>query len=134
MKPRYLVEASPTGMRRIVRADGLALGCGVLPPRPVLPVETPPVEPEPERLRFGPISPRLRKQIVRAARPAVADAPGGAELRARRDALGLSQRALAAEVGIARGLVCEIESGRRAHLATRARMAAALARLEGARQ
>ena len=57
-------------------------------------------------------------------------APSGDELRARREALGLSQRDLAAASGLSRGLVAEVERGRRRHVLTRLRLSETMASLE----
>jgi DNA-binding XRE family transcriptional regulator len=64
---------------------------------------------------------------LRAALPPDDSAPGGDELRRRRDAVGISQRDLAAASGLSRGLVAEVERGRRRHVMTRARIAETLA-------
>ena len=63
----------------------------------------------------------------RAALPPDDSAPDGDELRRRREAVGISQRDLAAASGLSRGLVAEVERGRRRHVMTRARIAETLA-------
>jgi DNA-binding XRE family transcriptional regulator len=57
------------------------------------------------------------------------DAPGADELRARREEIGLSQKEVAAAAGLSRGLVAEVERGRRANALTRLRIAETLAAL-----
>ena len=59
-----------------------------------------------------------------------APALSGKELAERRRAIGLSQRDLAHTAGVSRGLVAEIEKGRRLHVPTRLRIAEALERLK----
>jgi DNA-binding XRE family transcriptional regulator len=61
-------------------------------------------------------------------------APGGEELAQRRREAGLSQRDLAAAADLSRGLVAEIERGRRRHVSTRLKLAETLERLNGVRQ
>lgn len=90
----------------------------------------------PERLpaaapRF--VLPPRRRPEVRAPLPADDSAPSGDELRQRREALGISQRDLAAASGLSRGLVAEVERGRRRHVLTRMRLAETLASLERSR-
>lgn len=60
------------------------------------------------------------------ARAPAVDAPSGAQLRASREELGVSQRELAAAAGLSRGLVAEVERGRRTNPLTRLRLAETL--------
>ena len=71
--------------------------------------------------------PPRRRPEVRAPLPADDSAPSGDELRQRREAVGISQRDLAAASGLSRGLVAEVERGRRRHVLTRLRLAETLA-------
>ncbi|MBI3972798.1 MAG: helix-turn-helix transcriptional regulator [Chloroflexi bacterium] len=89
---------------------------------------TPAEKPAPATARF--VVPPRRRPEPRAPLPPDDSAPSGDELRSRRDALGLSQRDLAAASGLSRGLVAEIERGRRRHVLTRLRLAETLASLE----
>ena len=114
----------------IARGVGLAL---LLPceadllPRPVSVVVSVPPSPAPPPTRF--VLPR-RGASTPPAPPDDALVPKGDELRARREALGLSQRYLAAAAGLSRGLICEIERGRRRHVLTRLKLSETLANLE----
>ncbi len=74
--------------------------------------------------------PPRRRPEARAPLPADDSAPSGEELRRRRDAAGLSQRDLAAASGLSRGLVAEIERGRRRHVLTRLKLSETLAAVE----
>ncbi len=76
------------------------------------------------------VVPPRRRPETRAPLPADDSAPSGEELRRRRDAAGLSQRDLAAASGLSRGLVAEIERGRRRHVLTRLKLAETLAAVE----
>jgi DNA-binding XRE family transcriptional regulator len=62
------------------------------------------------------------------------EARNGAALRAHRLALGLSQRDLAAEVRLSRGIVADVESGRRPGRWMRTEIGAVLDRLASERQ
>ncbi len=73
------------------------------------------------------IVPPRRRPEPRAPLPADDSAPNGDELRQRREAVGISQRDLAAASGLSRGLVAEVERGRRRHVLTRLRLAETLA-------
>lgn len=119
--------------------------------RPVAPVDitTDVVQPEPDTVEVHdanpdantvvppatPIANRTERVIEairaratpRAALPPDDSAPDGGELRRRREAVGISQRDLAAASGLSRGLVAEVERGRRRHVMTRARIAETLA-------
>ena len=64
-------------------------------------------------------SPKRRRASAAAAD---VDAPNGVELRQMREALGIAQRELAAHAGLSRGLVAEVERGRRANGLTRLRL------------
>ena len=109
--------------------------------------------PAPEELRSVPLAPRAeprpvslsvtfdelrrrkleRRERFNAAKASLLDdttAPDGEELARRRAAVGISQRELAAQLQCSRGLVAEIERGRRRHVLTRLRMAETLATLE----
>ena len=57
-------------------------------------------------------------------------APNGDELKQRREGIGISQRDLAAAAGLTRGLVAEVERGRRKNVLTRLRISETLASLE----
>jgi DNA-binding XRE family transcriptional regulator len=90
----------------------------------------------PERLpapvaRF--VLPPRRRPEVRTPLPADDSAPSGDELRQRRESIGISQRDLAAASGLSRGLVAEVERGRRRHVLTRLRLSETLASLERTR-
>jgi DNA-binding XRE family transcriptional regulator len=76
------------------------------------------------------IVPPRRRPETRAPLPADDSAPSGEELRSRREAAGLSQRDLAAASGLSRGLVAEIERGRRRHVLTRLKLSETLAAVE----
>ena len=84
----------------------------------------------PTRMGFPPSSPPRRRPEARAPLPADDSAPNGEELRTRRDAVGISQRDLAAASGLSRGLVAEVERGRRRHVLTRLKLAETLAQIE----
>ena len=74
--------------------------------------------------------PPRRRPEARAPLPPDDSAPNGEELKARREAIGISQRDLAAASGLSRGLVAEVERGRRRHVLTRLRISETLASLE----
>lgn len=87
---------------------------------------TPPPAPGP--IRKERVIEAIRARATpRAALPPDDSAPDGDELRRRREAVGISQRDLAAASGLSRGLVAEVERGRRRHVMTRARIAETLA-------
>jgi DNA-binding XRE family transcriptional regulator len=89
----------------------------------------PPAEPQHlAPVRF--LVPPRRRPETRAPLPADDSAPSGEELRRRREAAGLSQRDLAAASGLSRGLVAEIERGRRRHVLTRLKLSETLAAVE----
>ena len=67
-----------------------------------------------------------RRSEPRAPLPPDDSAPDGDELRRRREIVAVSQRDLAAASGLSRGLVAEVERGRRRHVLTRARIAQTL--------
>jgi hypothetical protein len=73
------------------------------------------------------VVPPRRRPEPRAPLPADDSAPNGDELRSRREAVGISQRDLAAASGLSRGLVAEVERGRRRHVLTRLKIAETLA-------
>ena len=81
------------------------------------PTSLPTAEPQPAK---QPRQPRARPQTSGTAE---VDAPTGPELRASREELGISQRDLAVAAGLSRGLVAEVERGRRANALTRLRLA-----------
>jgi DNA-binding XRE family transcriptional regulator len=81
----------------------------------------------PPAARF--VVPPRRRAETRAPLPPDDSAPDGEELRRRRDAVGISQRDLAAASGLSRGLIAEVERGRRRHVLTRLRIAETLASL-----
>ncbi|CAA9237280.1 MAG: hypothetical protein AVDCRST_MAG77-1530 [uncultured Chloroflexi bacterium] len=85
------------------------------------------VAPAAPQARF--VLPPRRRPETRAPLPPDDSAPNGDELRQRRDEIGISQRDLAAASGLSRGLVAEIERGRRRHVLTRLRLAETLASL-----
>lgn len=89
-------------------------------------VERPAVQPAPQA-RF--VLPPRRRPETRAPLPPDDSAPNGDELRKRREEIGISQRDLAAASGLSRGLVAEIERGRRRHVLTRLRLSETLASL-----
>jgi hypothetical protein len=76
------------------------------------------------------VVPPRRRPEARAPLPPDDSAPNGEELRSRREAVGISQRDLAAASGLSRGLVAEVERGRRRHVLTRLRISETLASLE----
>ena len=106
-------------------------------PARATPVPTAAATPDVEESTPPPAPGAIRKERVieairaratpRAALPPDDSAPDGDELRRRREAVGISQRDLAAASGLSRGLVAEVERGRRRHVMTRARIAETLA-------
>lgn len=124
--------AAPVALRTSVAVPGSG-------PAPARPLATPVATPEGASDRATPpAAPRpVRKERVieairaravpRASLPPDDSAPDGDELRRRRDLVGISQRDLAAASGLSRGLVAEVERGRRRHVMTRARIAETLA-------
>jgi transcriptional regulator with XRE-family HTH domain len=126
---RYVTEVGPTGLKRIVRRDGASLGTVTAPtPRPRL--ERPQEELRLRVERFGPQR-RIRYfSSTKKTRPPESACPTGDLLRARREALSLSQRDLAAASGVQRGVITDIESGRRNTLHARYALAQALSTLE----
>jgi hypothetical protein len=81
---------------------------------------------------------RLHALEARLRWPPLAPSPGtptplpyGAELRVRRVALGLTQAALARSACCSRGLVSDLERGRRVTVASRIHVGAVLGQLEG---
>ncbi len=102
---------------------------------PPVSVFAPPAVDEPPRPApvFRPGLRRLiaaRRVVPKAANAeSEAEVPTGEELTRRRHELGLSQRDLADAMGKSRGLLAEIERGKRAHPATRLLMAETLDRL-----
>lgn len=80
-----------------------------------------------------PHNPTLRVKLPKpkVELPPDDSAPSGAELAQRRTRLGdISQRDLAALCGLSRGLIAEIERGRRRHILSRLKIAGVLDRLE----
>lgn len=121
----------------IARGTGMALPLptqeelnGRSGPRPSLPTPASAERPAPPTAtpRFV-VAPRRRPE-ARAPLPPDDSAPSGDELRSRREAVGISQRDLAAASGLSRGLVAEVERNRRRHVLTRARLSETLAALE----
>ena len=105
----------------LARGTGLRLALPLPPPPPQAAVPPPPAaKPAPRR----PAAPRSPQTDV--------DAPDGTELRERREALKLSQKEVAAAAGLSRGLVAEVERGRRANALTRLRISETLIALERA--
>jgi DNA-binding XRE family transcriptional regulator len=122
---RYVVVEGADGRRRVARADGKPLGT---------PFVRTTALPQRKVTARGFLS-ALRYRPTPAAVPVGPPAPTAEELRERRDALGIGQRELAAAVGISRGLLSELESGRRtAHAAARVRIGRTLARLEAGKR
>jgi DNA-binding XRE family transcriptional regulator len=76
-------------------------------------------------------APRAKAVAAPGAGPAGAEieAPSGAELQQMREALKISQREVAQAAGLSRGLVAEVERGRRANPMTRLRLSEVLAAL-----
>jgi DNA-binding XRE family transcriptional regulator len=132
-----LAEASFRGDPRDAAGWLIARGAGLALPLPTpeelagaprtlgLPTTARPV---PTPVRF--VVPPRRRPETRAPLPADDSAPSGEELRRRREAAGLSQRDLAAASGLSRGLVAEIERGRRRHVLTRLKLSETLAAVE----
>lgn len=117
----------------IARGMGMALPlptpeelAGTYQPKPT---QTPRDKPTPTAQTRFTVPPRRRPE-ARAPLPPDDSAPNGDELRARRDAIGISQRDLAAASGLSRGLVAEVERGRRRHVLTRLRISETLALME----
>jgi DNA-binding XRE family transcriptional regulator len=106
-------------------ADELA---GITPAKAVPTVTARQAAPSAAPTRF--VVPPRRRPEARAPLPPDDSAPSGEELRQRRDAVGISQRDLAAASGLSRGLVAEVERGRRRHVLTRLRISETLASLE----
>lgn len=115
-------------------ARGLGMAIPLPTPNELTGVETRPAAPasrpaaSPPAARF--VVPPRRRPEARAPLPPDDSAPSGDELRARREAIGISQRDLAAASGLSRGLVAEVERGRRRHVLTRLRISETLASLE----
>jgi DNA-binding XRE family transcriptional regulator len=74
------------------------------------------------RRPFGPTAATPSPRRRRASAAADVDAPTGEALRQMREALGIAQRELAAHAGLSRGLVAEVERGRRTNGLTRLRL------------
>ena len=117
----------------IARGLGMALPlptaeelAGTYQPRPAQAVREKPLATAQARFTVPP----RRRPEARAPLPPDDSAPNGEELRARREAIGISQRDLAAASGLSRGLVAEVERGRRRHVLTRLRISETLASLE----
>ena len=73
------------------------------------------------RARPGALSPHSTVPV-----PDDPAAPTGPELRAMRERAGLSQRDLEVRAGVSRGLIADVERGRRTYSPSRRRMADAL--------
>ena len=73
------------------------------------------------RARPGALSPHSTVPV-----PDDPAAPGGAELREMRERAGLSQRDLEVRAGVSRGLIADVERGRRTYSPSRRRLADAL--------
>ena len=125
--PRYVVDTSRP-LHRIVRADGTPLGLAF----------SSAATQALERLRDA-AEPALRQRPAprgpkeapsRAAPPPDDAAPTGPALAALRSALGVSQYKVAASSGIARGVILEIERGRRPGIVGRVRLYQALLSLQ----
>ena len=117
----------------IARGLGMALPlptaeelAGTYQPRPAQTAREKPLATTQTRFTVPP----RRRPEARAPLPPDDSAPNGEELRARREAIGISQRDLAAASGLSRGLVAEVERGRRRHVLTRLRISETLASLE----
>lgn len=91
-----------------------------------------PSESEPPAVTMYRFEPRGLYALRKSREPLPPDdsAPSGEELAKRRALLGISQRRLAEKAGLLRGLVAEVERGRRRHVLTRLRMSMALSELE----
>ena len=127
----YFTFESASGLRQILRADGT-------------PITQPRAVPPPRAARATDTGDGWRSLVRRviAGRPvgtvkAAYLAPGtlppvdGAEIRSRREALGIGQRALADLARCSRGMLSDIESGRRSGASELAhRIMAALERAE----
>ena len=117
----------------IARGLGMALPlptaeelAGTYQPRPVQTLREKPSLTTQTRFTVPP----RRRPEARAPLPPDDSAPNGEELRARREGVGISQRDLAAAAGLSRGLIAEVERGRRRHVLTRLRISETLASLE----
>lgn len=126
---RYVTTPDgPRGLHRIVRTDGTPLRA--TPPYQMgadAAASVPLADEGPLRLDVAALLDRPRSPVRQP--PRVVDegtAPTGTQLAAWRAERGLSQRDLAYRTGLSRGLVAEIERGRRRHVLTRLRMAWAL--------
>lgn len=135
---RYVVVPTETGVSRIVRQDGTPLATpGTLATLP------PPAKVSSKVSAFhasimASVKERKRRAVVGNNQHTPAGrrlregelVPLAEQLRARRHALGLGQRELAAAAGISRGLLADVEVGRRVWAETRAHLGDVLLRLE----
>ena len=128
----YAAHNPETGIKAIYRLDGTP----ITQPRVVVPAGQLPA-PTPLLRRALQLPPQGTPRVTRARRAWLAaqkaadeeGVPTGAELAARREHVGISQRDLAACAGLSRGLVAEVERGRRRHPVSRQRLAETLERL-----
>jgi DNA-binding XRE family transcriptional regulator len=115
-RPGRYVVVEENGRRRVARADGLPLGTP--PPERARTAAAPTTRARASAFLRGCLE-RGVPAAVRAAHTARtrqgvdATTPTGEDIKRRREALGLSQRDLAAAAGVSRGLLSEIEGGTR---------------------
>jgi hypothetical protein len=129
-----VVVEDAAGRRRVARADGLPLGTPFVrtTPRPAGRVTARGFL---AALRRGPATIRGGRTTAPPDDGTVPDGtvPDGAALRQRREALGLSQRDLAALAGVSRGMLSAVEDGTRNALQSRRLIGNALALREANR-
>lgn len=132
---RYVVVTDEDGRRRVARADGQPLGTPFVRTAPL------PAAPTTAQRASAFLRGALERgaATIRGGRPTApvrqddAAAPTGEAIKARREALGLSQRDLAALAGRARGLLAEVEKGTRNAVESRKKFGDALALREANR-
>jgi DNA-binding transcriptional regulator YiaG len=134
-------------VKQILRADGSPLGAPVVSPPTSAEAATPPTSDGTPPTASPPALPdglpwyvprtrpeRTRPERTQATLTAAPVGMDGAAVRRRREALGLTQRDLAAAAGMQRGYLAEVERGHRNTPTPLARLAATLDRLEAERE
>ena len=137
MNPRAPAVGGPPSSRRAgtgnviratVSADSARSDDDGAPP-PLTPAERAALEREKARVHQRVLARLTAASLVPEPQEAV---PTGAQIAARRYERNLSQRDLAAAAGVSRGLVAEIERGRRTHWVSRWRLAEKLGMMAAA--